>query len=366
MLHCGNCESVETLRNGLAGLRATGGRTSVATTCGTPISCLTNPSSQTAMTSRRLRALGRRTCILSAVLCTVGSAFAATPEPIAVVAPGVYALMGRPGETSSENLGRNANAAFVVGARGVVVVDSGVSLRHGEAIIAAVARVTRQPIRLLVLTHPGPGVVFGAAAFQARGIPVWMHRSAAATMAQRCDTCLRNLREELGERTMAGTRIVKPDRVVSKRQSLDPIIGRRLVIMVPDGEEAPGALAVWDETTGTLIAGGLASIDRIPDLPEVDGKAWPKALAELEATKCVHLVAAFGRIGTCADLDALARYFAALEAKVRTILAAGVGLADVRTHCDLPEFAAWDGYAERHVRNANRTYLRMEREVFND
>ena len=317
------------------------------------------------MKSRRLRALGRRIYIFSAALFAVGLAFAAPPEPIAVVAPGVYALMGQPGETSPENLGRNANAAFVVGPRGVVVVDSGVSFRHGEEIIAAVGRVTRQPIRLLVLTHAGQRVVFGAAAFQARGIPVWMHRSAAASMAARCETCLQNLRDELGERTMAGTRIVKPDRVVSKRQSLD-FIGRRLVLIVPGGREAPGTLAVWDETTGTLIAGQLASIDRIPDLQEVDGKAWPKALAELEATKCMHLVPAFGRIGSCADLHALARYFAALDAKVRAILAAGVGLAEVPARCDLPEFAAWDGYAERHVRNANRTYLRMEREAFND
>jgi glyoxylase-like metal-dependent hydrolase (beta-lactamase superfamily II) len=317
------------------------------------------------MKSRRLLALGCRIYIFSAALCAMGLAFAAPPAPIAVIASGVYALMGQPGETSPENQGRNANAAFVVGPRGVVVVDSGVSFRHGEEIIAAVGRVTRQPIRLLVLTHPGQGVVFGAAAFRARGIPVWMHRSAAASMARRCETCLQKLRDELGERTMAGTWIVKPDRVVSKRQSLD-LIGRRLVLIVPGGQEAPGTLAVWDETTGTLIAGGLASIDRIPDLQEVDGKAWPKALAELEATKCMHLVPAFGRIGSCADLHALARYFVALDAKVRAILAAGVGLAEVQTHCDLPEFAAWDGYAERHVRNANRTYLRMEREAFND
>lgn len=184
-------------------------------------------------------------------------------------------------------------------------------------------------------------------------------------MAARCGTCLRTLQDKLGERTMAGSRVVKPDRVVSKSRSLD-VIGRRLALIAPGGREVPGALALLDETTGTLIAGSLVSIDRIPDLRDVDGKGWPKALAALKATKCSHLVPAFGRIGRCTDIDALARYFAALDRHVWALFAAGVGLAELPARCDLPEFAAWDGYAALHVQNANRTYLRMERDSFNE
>jgi glyoxylase-like metal-dependent hydrolase (beta-lactamase superfamily II) len=298
------------------------------------------------------------------VLGTTGLAFAATP-PAFAVAPGVYALMGQPGEISPANLGRIVNVAFVVGPRGVVVVESGVSFRHGEEIIAAVGRITRKPIRLVVITHASQEVVFGAAAFQARGIPVWMHRESAALMAQRCGTCLRNLRSELGERAMAGSRVVEPDRVVGKSQPLD-VIGRRLMLIAPDGQDTTGTLALLDETTGTLIAGSLVSIDRIPDLRDVGGKGWPGALAALKATKCIHLIPAFGRIGSCADIDALARYFAALDGHVRALLAAGVGLAELPERCDLPEFAAWDGYAALHPQNANRAYLRIERDSFKD
>lgn len=301
---------------------------------------------------------------ISGALGAIGLAFAATPAPVAV-APGVYALMGQPGEIAPANLGRIANVAFVVGPRGVVVVESGVSFRHGEEIIAAVGRITRQPIRLVIITHPSQEVVFGAAAFQARGIPVWMHRSGAALMAARCGTCLQTLQDELGERTMAGSRVVRPDRVVGKSQTLD-IIGRRLGLIAPGGRDAPGTVALWDQTTGTLIAGSLVSIDRIPDLRDVDGKGWPEALAALKATKCIRLVPAFGRIGSCADIDALARYFAALDGHVRALLAAGVGLAELPARCDLAEFAAWDRYAALHVQNANRAYLRMERDSFND
>ncbi len=317
------------------------------------------------MNLRDLRELLHRMCAtFAAALGIVSLAGAATPAPVAV-APGVYALMGQPGEIAPANLGRIANVAFVVGPRGVVVIESGVSFRHGEAIIAAVGRVTRKPIRLVVITHASQEVVFGAAAFQARGIPVWMHRRAAMLMAARCATCLRTLEDELGARTMVGSRLVKPDHVVVVRRSLD-IIGRRLALIVPGGQEAPGALALLDETTKTLIAGSLVSINRIPDLRDGDDKAWPEALAALKATQCVHLVPTFGKIGSCADIDALERYFAALGKHVRELLAAGVGLAELPVRCDLPEFAAWDGYAALHAQNAKRVYLSIERDSFND
>jgi glyoxylase-like metal-dependent hydrolase (beta-lactamase superfamily II) len=299
---------------------------------------------------------------LLASLTCAGSAFGAPMTPVAV-APGVYALMGEAGEVSAANLGRVANIGFVVGPRGVVVIDSGVSFREGEDIIAAVGRVSRQPIRLLIITHPSQEVVFGAAAFQARGIPVMLHRSSADLMAARCERCLRNLNESLGERAMVGTRVVKPDRIVAKSRSLD-VIGRRLALIAPADASAPGALSVLDETTRTLIAGSLVSIERVPDMRDADGKGWREGLAALKATRCAHLVPGYGRIGSCADIDGLDRYFAALDLRVRELLAAGVGLAELPAHCDLPEFARWDGYATFHVSNANRVYLRMERASF--
>jgi hypothetical protein len=60
-------------------------------------------------------------------------------------------------------------------------------------------------------------------------------------------------------------RRLEPDRVVSKSQPLE-VAGRRLVLIASGGRDAPGTLALWDETTGTLIVGSLVSIDRALDL----------------------------------------------------------------------------------------------------
>ena len=197
-----------------------------------------NPSARLrpAKHPRRADAVIRRLITGACAALAIAVASGATPYPLAPVAvevaPGVYVFRGLAGETGTENLGRTANVSAITGPNGVAVIESGVSWREGEAIIAAVRRITPRPIRLLILTHAAQEVVFGAAAFQARGIPVLMHRDAAALMAARCDQCLQRLNQALGAEEMARTSLIKPDLLIDRSTSTD-VIGRSLRIIVP-------------------------------------------------------------------------------------------------------------------------------------
>jgi glyoxylase-like metal-dependent hydrolase (beta-lactamase superfamily II) len=275
----------------------------------------------------------------------------------------VYAILGSGGEITPENGGRTANVAFVVGPGGTIVVNTGMSYRQGEEIIAAVKSISNRPIRLAILTHPSQEAIFGAAAFQARGIPVLAHRRSAELIAARCETCLRRLQSTLGEEAMAATRVVKPDRLIDGDETLE-LTGRPLRIIAPQSSSAPGALAVFDELTSTLIAGSLVTINRVPDMRDADPKAWRSALAQLASTRCRHLVPGYGPVGDCADIEALARYFATLDGRVEALMKEGVSLAELRDRCDLPGFARWDQYETLHRQNANYMYLRLERSQF--
>ena len=243
---------------------------------------------------------------------------------------------------------------------GVIVVDTGISYREGEEVIAAVKTVSSLPIRLAILTHPSQEAIFGAAAFQDRAIPVLAHRRSAELIATRCETCLSHLRSVLGEEAMVATRVVKPDRLIDGDVTLE-LIGRPLRLIAPPWSSAPGAVAVFDVWTSTLIAGNLVTINRIPDLRDADPKAWRNALVQLQSMRCQHLIPGYGPVGNCADIAAFARYFSALESRVESLMNEGVSLAELRDRCDLPEFARWDQYETLHPRNANDTYLRLER-----
>jgi glyoxylase-like metal-dependent hydrolase (beta-lactamase superfamily II) len=303
----------------------------------------------------------RASAFALAICCASGFADAAEHKTIRV-AEGVYALLPAAKAAGGDAIAR-ANAAFVIGPRGVAVVGTGLSYSEGKEIISTVERATRRPIRLVILTHPDQAVIFGAAAFQERGIPVYMQRDAASLMAGRCESCLRNLRASLGERAMAATRVIVPDRLIDGDTAIDAI-GRRLRVMSPAWSSAPGAVAVLDERTSTLITGSMVSIRAVPDTRDANAKGWRDALAVLEATGCRHLVPGYGPVGRCSDVAAFALYFIDLEDRVGTLLREGIGLGELDERCDLPKYSRWDRYDELHRANASRAYLRLEKALF--
>jgi glyoxylase-like metal-dependent hydrolase (beta-lactamase superfamily II) len=293
--------------------------------------------------------------------CAWGCAHAAEHNT-ARIAEGIYAVRPAAPPDLHDPIA-HGNAVFVIGPAGVAIIDTGMSYRAGVEVIAAVRRVTLQPIRLVILTHPGQEAIFGAAAFQAHGIPILMHRDAAALMASRCETCLRHLAQSLGDDAMASTRVVVPDRLINGNETI-VTIGRRLRVIAPAWSSAPGALAVFDERTATLIAGSLVSIRSVPDTRDANARGWRDALAMLAATRCRHLVSTFGSVGRCSDIAAFVRYFDDLETRVATLLREGTGLAELGEHSELPQYAGWDRYGALHRANANRAYLRLERALF--
>lgn len=289
----------------------------------------------------------------------------AGPTAAQQVAPGVYVLRGQAGEIDPANLGRTANIGFIVGPQGVLAIDSGVSRRQGEAMLAAIRRVTPLPIRQLVLTHVRQEFLFGAAAFQAAGVPTTMHPAAARLMAGRCEGCLKTLQRVLGADEMQGTRVIKPEHLLDPdTQAFDAGIGRpvRLLAWGPGGHSSgPGDLAVLDETTGTLFAGGLVDADTVPDVQDADFTGWRAGLAGLQALAPQRIVPGHGPLVGNEQMLRIARYLDQLERRTAQLLDAGAALSDVADATQLEEFAGWDQYDTIHRRNASVVFLRHER-----
>jgi len=306
------------------------------------------------------RALSLPALMLTAACASHGDA-PSTPRAEAV-APGVYVVRGLPGEVDAGNLGRIGNAGFIIGESGVIAIDTGTSYRHGQALLAAIAQVSDKPVKLAIVTHTRQEFLFGGAAYRERGIALYMHRDAARLMISRCETCLKNLQRQLGDDEMRGTAMWQPDVAFEGSPRLD-VIGRPVQLLHFGHSSGPGDVAVLDERSGVMFAGGLLDASRIPDVLDSDLPGWRRALEALRARSPKAIVPGHGPVTTVAAIDAEQRYLAQLESRLTELLERGVALSEVGDAASLPEFDRWDQYDTIHRRNASIVYVRLERDL---
>ena len=277
------------------------------------------------------------------------------------IADNVYAFVSG-GLPNAANRGHVANAGFIVGTRGVVVIDTGVSHSYGERMIEAIRAVTDRPVALVVVTHAVQEFVFGISAFEAIGAPVGAHRATVDLMRARCAHCLENLRPLLGEE-LHGSRLVLPGVVWDGPVAIEA--GGETIELLHFGWAAtPGDIAVFHRASGTLFAGGLASAGHVPEIRDCDFSGWQAALAALARLPVRHVVPGFGQPGDARVLANTAQYLATLDAQARSLYARMPSLVEALEHAALPAYARWAAYAQNHRRNVLHRYLQLEIEDF--
>ena len=193
------------------------------------------------------------------------------------VAAQVYAFIGRSEDFSTVNGGNIVNTGFLVGSGGIVVIDSGPSLRYGEQMRRAIARVSEQPLALVINTHHHPDHFLGNQAFA--GTPIAALPATIEGIAGEGNAFAENLFRMSGD-WMKGTEVVIPNRPLTAGTT--EIAGRRLRLIGLEGHTGAD-LAVYDEKSGVLFAGDLVFNGRAPTTPHADIAHWLAALDRLEA-----------------------------------------------------------------------------------
>lgn len=304
----------------------------------------------------RLSAIALRT--LATVLLVAGPAHAVDDLRPEKVADGVYAFVAETSEISPANRGNVGNSGFIVGPTGVVVIDTGISYRHGRRMLAAIGRVTDKPVELVVVTHAMQEFLFGNAAFEERGIAILAHSETAALMKARCAHCLDSLRPVLGDE-LEGTRLVLPQRQVSASTAIEAG-GRTIELLYLGWASTPGDLALFDRATGTLFAGGLVAVNRIPEIRDCDFEGWTRALDSLRQLPVKRVVPGHGPVSGADAILSTADYLRALDTKIRALYAKSSSLLESVDRATLPAYGTWGTYATTHRQNAQHRYLQLE------
>ncbi|NTV11950.1 MAG: quinoprotein relay system zinc metallohydrolase 1 [Zoogloea sp.] len=222
---------------------------------------------------------------LATLACAADFDYRLTPRQLA---PDTWVLVGRSEDFSVANGANIVNTAFIVTRDGVVVIDTGPSLRYGEAMRQAIARITDRPVVLTLNTHHHPDHFLGNQAFPAASLQALP--DTVRGIASEGNAFAENMYRMAGD-WLSGTEVVVPGHTAAP--GVHEIGGHKLEFLALDGHTGAD-LAVFDHTTGVLFAGDLVFHDRAPTTPHARIPHWLASLDKLEALPFKLLVPGHG------------------------------------------------------------------------
>lgn len=283
----------------------------------------------------------------------------AEPLPTEEVAPGVFVHHGIHEELDAGYHGDICNIGFIVGDKGVAVVDSGGSLKIGQQLREAIRKVTPLPILYVINTHVHPDHIFGNAAFKADN-PVFIgHYKLGEAMERRRETYMRNNAVWMGD-AFVGSEIVKPTLAVEKSLELD-LGGRSLSLTAWPPAHTNADLSVVDSKTATLWTGDLLFIERTPSM-DGDTLNWLKLIPQLKQIPAKRAIPGHGPVTEQwqAAFDREQHYFDSLLADIRSSIKSGIPMEKAMDSAGMSEKDRWVLFDAVNRRNINLLYPLLE------
>lgn len=285
------------------------------------------------------------------------------PVPIKVGTSGYYVL-GQGGLATAANQGYNSNAGFVVTSDGVVVIDALGTVLLGEALIAAIRKVTTLPIRRVIVTHYHADHVYGLQAFKAIGAEIWAHHGGKAYIEGEAAMRLEQRRRDLAPWVDGRTTVMSADRWLSGNETFR-LGGLTFDLIHLGPAHSPEDLVVVVREEQMIFSGDIIFTGRIPFVGEADSKRWLQTMDRLIALQPKLMVTGHGRVSTApaADLVLTRDYLLYLRETMGRAVEDFVPFEEAYAKTDWSRYAKIPAFDAANRINAYGQYLVMEREL---
>jgi quinoprotein relay system zinc metallohydrolase 2 len=279
------------------------------------------------------------------------------------VGNGIYVHHGEHLDIDTGYQGDICNISFVVGSRGVAVIDTGGSLKVGKALRLAIKKITDKPILYVINTHVHPDHIFGNAAFLEDKPQFVGHAKLGDTMQLREEAYGKLNTKYLGD-DAKGSIIVKPTMPVKETTELD--LGDRTLKVTPyPNAHTNTDISVIDihpdSKTSTLFTGDLLFIERTPVI-EGDIKGLISAIDVLKTYPVKQVVPGHGPVTQdwVQALNDEQRYLNKVLADIRANIKAGKSMNNAMDSVAATEKGKWLLFDIANRRNVNTIYPALE------
>jgi glyoxylase-like metal-dependent hydrolase (beta-lactamase superfamily II) len=303
-------------------------------------------------------------CFTAAASARDYPAVKAYVQPIQI-SPRVYYVQGKLGIASSANEGYNSNAGFVITDEGVVVIDALGTPSLGNELLKAIRVLTRQPVKLVIVTHYHADHFYGLEPFKDAGAQIWAHSAARQYLnggeaEQRVAQRARDLFPWVEEKF----RIVRPDRWLEERTEFT--MGKtRFEVFHLGPAHSPEDVIVVLPSEGVIFSGDILFAGRIPFVGEADSKVWLERIDRLLAMKPRIMITGHGTVSRdpARDLALTRDYLVYLRQVMGKAVEEFQPFEDAYAKTDWSRFSKLPAFEAANRINAYGTYLVMEREL---
>jgi glyoxylase-like metal-dependent hydrolase (beta-lactamase superfamily II) len=257
----------------------------------------------------------------------------------------------------------------VVTDRGVLVFDALGTPALAREMLAAIANVTEQPVRRVILSHYHADHVYGLQVFKAAGAQIWARSEGQIYLGSDL------ARERLAERRStlapwvdANTEVLAADRWIdlAAGQSRSFKMGGMRFRLVSAGfAHAPEDLMLFVEPAKVLFAGDLYFNGRLPFVVDGNTRGWLGAIESMRTLGARCIVPGHGAM-SCdidADLATTADYLRFLRTQMGAAVEELSDFDGAYAAIDWSRFAHLPTFDAANRRNAYSVYLEMQAEM---
>ena len=280
-------------------------------------------------------------------------------KPIEVI-PNVFSAIGATAPPTYENSGHNNNLSFVITTDGVVVINSGASVRLASALHEEIKTITDQPVKLVINENGQGHAILGNLYWSQLGIDILAHEDAIHEIEENSYTILERMKSYNRDKAV-GTEVVIPNKSFSEK-SIFTLGDLEFHVLHLGPAHGPGDTQVWLPQLSLMIAGDMAFHERM--LPIFENtctkcwlETWDEKFAPLNAT---YVIPGHGHPTNMAQVTRFTRdYLKDLRAKVLEVIDNGGDLAEA-FYVDQERWRSLDTFEELAKRNAGRVFEEME------
>jgi len=276
-----------------------------------------------------------------------------------------YAWIGPLPGPNIENQGYRMNLGFVVGSKGIVIIDTGYTEAMAIEMLAHIRKISKAPIIAAINTNSQPHRFFGNTVFKKSGAKIISTAKEKQRMTASTGQYSSNIERILKLKEGAITIPALPDTIIDNPMTID--LGSVSVLIESHGaSHTPDSLVVYVEKDKLVYSGDILYGGRLPTvLPDSSVKQWITTFNKLKNYGNVTFIPGHGQPGPLKNFEfPTLSYLQLLHTHMTKSLDDGLDAQDAISSLNQSAYSKLVIFDQVAGRNASWAYLEAEKAAF--